>query len=136
MSNNIRTVTVDWVGGMRFQGGPEGGPQTLVDADTSVAPGPMQFLLIAAVGCAGADIVSILEKMQVKLTKLRTEAIGTRADDHPRKYVAITFRFTMAGEGLDRNKAERAVSLSVTKYCSVIQSLDPATPITTEIIIE
>ncbi|MBX3147862.1 MAG: OsmC family protein [Gemmatimonadales bacterium] len=136
MSNNIRTVSVDWVGGMRFQGGAPGGPQTTVDADTGVAPGPMQFLLIAAVGCAGADIVSILEKMQVKLTKLHTEAIGTRAEDHPRKYVAITLRFTFAGEGLDRNKAERAVSLSVTKYCSVIQSLDPATPITTEIVIE
>ncbi len=136
MSNNIRTVTVDWVGGMRFQGGVPDGPQTLIDADTEVAPGPMHLLLIAAAGCAGVDIVLILEKMQVKLTKLRTEAIGTRAEDHPRKYVAITLRFTFAGEGLDRNKAERAVSLSVTKYCSVLQSLDPATPITTEIVIE
>ena len=44
-----------------------------IDADGDDGPGPMLALLLAAAGCSGADVVSILEKMQVKLRKFTTE---------------------------------------------------------------
>jgi putative redox protein len=82
------------------------------------------------------DVVSILEKMQVTLAHCRIELSGTRADEHPRRYLAITMRFRIKGEGLTDAKAERAVALSVEKYCSVMRSLDPAVEVGTEIVIE
>jgi putative redox protein len=39
----------------------------------------------------------------------------------------------MAGEGLDMLKAERAVNLSIEKYCSVLASLAPDIEVTHEI---
>ena len=66
---------------MRFRGGHDGGPTSLIDADGKDAPGPMVTLLIAAAACAGADIVSILEKMQVTLQKFTAEASGRRAPE-------------------------------------------------------
>jgi uncharacterized OsmC-like protein len=45
-------------------------------------------------------------------------------------------RFRIKGEGLTDAKAERAVALSVEKYCSVMRSLDPAVEVGTEIVIE
>jgi uncharacterized OsmC-like protein len=47
---------------MRFRGGVPGRPTSLVDADGPDAPGPMVTLLLAAAGCAGADIVSICRR--------------------------------------------------------------------------
>ena len=68
-------ATLRWLDGMRFEGGEPGGPQVVVDADNATAPGPMLQLLLAAASCAGADVVSILKKMQVGL-----ESVALRAE--------------------------------------------------------
>jgi len=136
MTTTPKTVAVEWQGGMRFQGGVADGPTLLIDADGKAAPGPMVTLLIACVACGGADIVSLLEKMQVKLRKLATEVRGTRADDYPKRYTAIHFVIRMAGDGLDETKARRAIDLSMTKYCSVLLSLNPDIPITYDLVLE
>jgi uncharacterized OsmC-like protein len=39
----------------------------------------------------------------------------------------------MRGDGLDEIKARRAIDLSIEKYCSVINSLNPDIPITYEV---
>ncbi len=85
--------------------------------------------LLAAGGCAGADVVVILKKMRVRLREVSIAVEGTRRDEEPRRYVSLRLRFRLTGEELDRAKAERAVSLSVEKYCSVLSSLAPDIPI-------
>src|SRR5262245_59221732 len=105
-TTNIRMVDVEWQGGMRFKGGPSNGPSITVDADSKAGPGPMITLLIAAVGCAGADIVSMLEKMEVKLRRYRTHVEGVRATEHPRRYLELHFTFELAGDGLDERSEE------------------------------
>lgn len=85
----------------------------------------MLTLLLAAASCSGADVVAILAKMRVGLRSLVVDVEGTRRDEEPRRYVAVRFLFRMSGEKLDRAKAERAVSLSLEKYCSVIHSMAP-----------
>ena len=67
----------------------------------------------------------MLKKMRVALEALSIEVHGTRRDEHPRRYTDIRYRFRIAGEGLDQSKAERAVELSLEKYCSVVHSLAP-----------
>ncbi|HZK78045.1 MAG TPA: hypothetical protein VFC35_03995, partial [Gemmatimonadaceae bacterium] len=47
----------------------------------------------------------------------------------PRRFKHITLNFTIAGEDIDRAQAVRAIDLSVTKYCSVKDSLDPNIPV-------
>ena len=125
MTDNLRTAAVEWQGGMRFRGGVPGRAAIVIDADGVDGPGPMVALLVAAAGCAGADIVSILVKMQVNLTTFRMTVSGVRADEHPKRYRSIEFQITLAGDGLDETKARRAIDLSLTKYCSVLLSLNP-----------
>ena len=127
---NIRRVNIVWQGDMRFTGGGPGGPTSSIDADNTIAPGPMLTLLMAAATCAGADIVSIVKKMQVELTRFEMFVEGERAPEHPRRYIRINFVFKMSGNGLDEIKARRAIDLSVEKYCSVIHSLKADIPIT------
>jgi putative redox protein len=125
MTEEIKRVSLTWLDRMRFEGGAPGGPVTTVDADNATAPGPMLQLLIAAAGCTGADIVSILAKMRVPLRSLGIEVAGTRREEEPRRYVAIHFTYAMAGDGLDEARARRAIDLSIQKYCSVLHSLAP-----------
>ena len=134
--SDLRTVAVEWQGGMRFRGGASGGPAITIDADAKEGPGPMVTLLLAGAGCSGADIVSILEKMQVKLRKFTAEVTGVRAPEQPKRYLSINFKIVLAGDGLDEAKARRAIDLSLTKYCSVLLSLNPDIPITYELVLE
>ena len=90
-------------------------------------------VLLAAAACAGADIVSILDKMQVTLTEFSTEAGGRRALEHPKRYLTLHFAYRMVGDGLDEAKARRAIDLSHQKYCSVLHSLNSGIPITYDI---
>lgn len=128
-----RTVALDWSGDLRFNGGPPGGPATLLDGDAVQAPGPVHMLLAAAAACSGADVVSILRKMQVDLREFRTEVTGQRRSEHPRRVTSLHFRFRLRGGGLDETKARRAIDLSIEKYCSVLGSLNPDIPITYEL---
>jgi putative redox protein len=136
MATNIRTAAVVWEGGMRFRGGTSGGPTVTLDADSVAGPGPMVTLLVAAAACSGADVVHILEKMRITLRRYRMDVTGVRAEEHPRRYRSLHVVFTLAGDGLDEDKARRAVDLSVTKYCSVLQSLDPDIPVSYDIVVE
>jgi putative redox protein len=59
------------------------------------------------------------------LSELKIEVTGVRPDEGtPKPFKEISMHFRLKGH-LDRNKAERAVQLSVEKYCSVGASLNP-----------
>lgn len=125
-----KRASLSWQDGLRFTGGAADGPVTSIDGDNAAAPGPMLALLLAAASCSGSDVVLILQKMRVDLRELRIDVTGQRREQEPRRYVAIHFDYHIGGERLDQLKANRAVSLSVEKYCSVIHSLAPDIAIT------
>jgi putative redox protein len=85
----------------------------------------MLALLLAAAGCTAADIVLMLEKMRVDLSRLSVDVDGIRRGEDPRRFEGIHLRYHIGGDGLDDAKAQRAVSLSVKKYCSVMHTLAP-----------
>jgi putative redox protein len=130
MSGETKRVVLEWRDNLVFQGGEPGGPTAVIDGDNAAAPGPMLTLLLAAAACTGADVVVILRKMRVALRSVRIEASGLRRETEPRRYNSVHFDFHFTAEGLDEAKARRAVDLSLTKYCSVINSLAPDIAVT------
>ncbi|KAI9364494.1 OsmC/Ohr family [Zopfochytrium polystomum] len=81
--------------------------------------GPMKLLLLGVGGCAAVDLVSILKKQRQAVASVRIRVEGQRARDMPRPFVAVHTTFVVTGKGLDRAKVERAVELSLEKYCGV-----------------
>lgn len=79
---------------------------------------PMELLLASVAGCSGVDVVMILEKMRVPFTDLRITIQGERREEHPRVYVQVHLTYHVWGPNLDRKQVERAVRLSLEKYCS------------------
>ena len=126
--SETRSVRLDWMGeGLRFRGGgtDPATPSVEVDGDGGTGPSPMLTLLLACAGCSGSDVVLILQKMRARLKSLSIDVRGVRGREDPKRYTAILFRYRMSADGVSREQAERAVTLSLEKYCSVVHSLAP-----------
>ena len=123
-------VVVRWRGDEEFESGRPGGPTLRVDGHGKVAQSPVDVLLTALATCSSIDVVGILAKRRTPVTSMEIDVVAERADDRvPRKVRRFLLTFRITGAGIEREHAERAVELSVTKYCSVRDSLDPAIPV-------
>src|SRR5438270_9191603 len=122
-------IVAKWVGGQKFDAGREGVPPARFDGTGATGQTPPDGLLSALAGCAAIDVVDILAKGRTPAESLEIEVIGERVDSVPRKFKHITLNFKISGAGIERAKAERAISLSVTKYCSVRDSLSADIPV-------
>lgn len=92
---------------------------------------PMEMFLVSLAGCASIDVVLILEKQKHALTALRVAIEGKRTDSIPAVYESIHLRYEVGGDIPD-NKLQRAVRMSVEKYCSVASMLLPSVVVTWE----
>jgi putative redox protein len=94
---------------------------------------PMELLLTSMASCSAFDAVLILEKQRQKIRDFRVKVSGMRPDEGAAKpFNSIHLVYTLEGD-IDRQKAERALKLSVEKYCSVSATFRPETTITYEL---
>ena len=131
-------VVVSWKReGLLFEGVTAHGRVDLASSLDEAGQGatPMELLRLALAGCTAMDVVSILQKMRQPLEEIRVEVRGEKAEEHPRRFVALEVVYYRTGD-LDEQKVKRAVELSETRYCSVEATLQPAVPITSRVVIE
>ncbi|WP_448699845.1 OsmC family protein [Mucilaginibacter sp. AW1-3] len=84
---------------------------------------PMQMLLMGLAGCSGIDVISILKKQRQQVVDYKMVVKGEReTGKEPSLWKDVTLEFHIYGP-VDPDKAERAVELSVNKYCSVAATL-------------
>jgi putative redox protein len=114
---------------MRFDTGRVDGPRVLIDADSKAAPGPVESLVGSLAACSASDVVSILNKRKTPPSSLEVNVVAQRAQMIPARITSVHMEFRISGDGVDRASTERAIDLSVNKYCSVRDSLDPNIPV-------
>ncbi|GAB2798944.1 OsmC family protein [Rhabdobacter roseus] len=123
-----------------------GSSEALVHIDASQDIGgqnlgvrPMELLLMGLASCSAIDVVLILKKQRQEITDFRITAEGERVkeDNTDRKpYRNIHLHFKLAGYNLDKTKIERAIKLSMEKYCSATAQLEGSAAITHELTLE
>lgn len=92
---------------------------------------PMQLLLTSLGGCSSMDVLSILKKMQQEIEEYDVELNGQREEGvEPSLFKDIHVHFKLKGKNLEAGKVQRAIDLSMTKYCSVAKTLEPTAKIT------
>ena len=96
----------------------------LIDADSKVAPGPVETLLGAILTCSGVDVVDILAKRRTPVTRFEASVNAHRRAEHPRRVMRLEIEFQIDGEGIDSENAERAIELAFEKYCTGAASLE------------
>ena len=79
---------------------------------------PMEMLLLGMGGCSSFDVVGILKKTRAELLDCVVELEAERADDIPKVFTRIHAHYIVSGRNLKATDVERAISLSVEKYCS------------------
>jgi putative redox protein len=91
---------------------------------------PMQMLIMAMGGCSGIDIAMILEKSRQTIETFDMELDAERPPNTVgQPYHVIHAHYILTGD-IEPAKAERAVKLSVTKYCGVSRTLEASAEIT------
>ncbi len=90
---------------------------------------PTQLLLAAVGGCSAIDVVMILKKQKQRIDSFEIEVDGEKEKvEEYSLFKDITIHFKLKGE-IELEKAERAVQLSIEKYCSVSKTLEPTAKI-------
>jgi putative redox protein len=100
----------------------------LIDGDRKAAASPVDTLVASLAACSAVDVVEILEKRRTPAITLKVLVEFSRAPTPPRRLTEALVRFQVA-TACDKQNVERAVSLSIEKYCSVSASLAPDTDI-------
>lgn len=116
-------IHVEWVGGHRFEAGRPNGQTARIDGEGETGQSPPETLLSALATCVSYDVIDILAKQRTPIQSLQIDVVGERADTIPRRYKYITLNFKIAGKGIEKDQALRAIELAATKYCSVRDSL-------------
>lgn len=120
---------------MHFQAINENGSTLDMDAKPAVGGtgqgmGPMETLIAALGGCSSIDIVLFLKKFRQELHDIRVEIDADRDPDQtPSLFTKIHAHYHLYGS-LDAKQVEKAISLSIDKYCSVAQIIKKTAPIT------
>jgi putative redox protein len=122
IEHNMKTIT-RWKQDMDFDSTYEqhtialsGGTDAL---GQRLAFSPKALLLSGLAGCSGIDVVDILKKMKVDFSGLEVSAEADQTEEHPKVFKDIYITYTVATEAANRDKVQRAVELSLTKYCGV-----------------
>ncbi|MDP2482975.1 MAG: OsmC family protein, partial [Candidatus Palauibacterales bacterium] len=117
-----QTIQLVWKGDFRFDGTARGGSVTAIDGNSQAGTSPVDLLLKSVGSCAAIDVVDILKKSRQDVQGMAVEVEATRREEPPRYVKRLEFRFRIKGD-VDQRKAERAVDLSLEKYCSVFHTL-------------
>jgi putative redox protein len=126
MSEHAKTAHATWEGqGVAFT--IVGGSGFTLRTDNPSGPNaasPMELVAMASAACTAADVISILQKKQQQVTGFEVRVLAPRADEHPKVFTEIDLEYVVTGHAIDPKAVERAIELSLTKYCSVNQMLE------------
>ena len=127
------TSSTKYISGMAFETEIAGHKIILDNSPEDLGPTPKPLLLSALAACSGMDIVPILNKMKVEFSDLTIDVIGELSNDYPKIYETIKVIYHIHLNPDDLEKMERAVKISLEKYCGVYAMLVKAADISYEI---
>ncbi|WP_338410141.1 OsmC family protein [uncultured Flavobacterium sp.] len=123
---SIHIITTTWKGKMQFESTNPSGETLLINAgEENQGEGaglrPKALMLSALAGCSGLDVASLIEKMKLEVDDFKIETTASLTQEHPKVYDQVTLEFHFYGSNLNEERLNRAVDLSVEKYCGVME---------------
>jgi putative redox protein len=123
--SDLTKITCDWKGKMAFEAETIGGKVRL-DADSSVGGEgtgvrPKPLMLVALAGCTAMDVASLFQKMKAEPEDFKIEISAGLTDEHPKFYDQTIIEYHFWGKDLKKDKLEKAVNMSLEKYCGVTE---------------
>lgn len=119
-------VTTKWLGDMRFESTNPSGHNLFIDAGEenggkSEGYRPKALMLSGLAGCSGLDVAALIKKMKLDVDTFKIETEANLTEEHPKYYDKVAMHFHFYGNDLNVKKLQRAVDLSIEKYCGVME---------------
>lgn len=119
-------ISTKWLGQMAFESNNPSGLHLKIDAGTEDGGEgeglrPKALMLSALAGCSGLDVASLIKKMKLEVDDFHIETIANLTDEHPKYYDKVRIEYHFYGSNLNESKLQRAIDLSVEKYCGVME---------------
>jgi len=133
----INTIEVSWKGEMLFESvAPEG--KVMIDAaEDAGGQGkglrPKAMMLTALAGCTAMDVASLLKKMRAEVADFKIEVKANLTEEHPKVYDKVKVIYKFYDKDFQKDKIEKAVNLSVERYCGVFEMFRKFSDISHEI---
>ena len=127
----VKSAYIKQINGITFAGKTDSnhwitmdGPKESGGSDAGIRP--KELILLALGGCTSSDVVSILNKKRVKFDGYEINITSETSDSHPQVFTKINLEYVFYGNQMDPKNVERAIELSLTKYCGVTAMLEKA----------
>ena len=133
----INKIEVSWKGEMLFEStAPEG--KVMIDAaEDAGGQGkglrPKAMMLTSLAGCTAMDVASLLKKMRAEVADFKIEVEANLTEEHPKFYDKVKVTYLFFDKDFQKDKIEKAVNLSVERYCGVMEMFRQFAEVTTEI---
>jgi len=130
-------VSTTWLGDMRFESTNPSGHNLFIDAgEENGGKGegyrPKALMLSGLAGCSGLDVAALIKKMKLKVDTFKIDTEANLTDEHPKFYDKVAMHFHFYGDDLNEKKLQRAVDLSIEKYCGVMEMFRQFSELTIE----
>lgn len=131
------TVTTSWKKNLLFESNNPSGHTLLMDTSfesggNEVGYRPKALMLSSLAGCSGLDVIMILDKMRAKVNNFEIKIEAELTEEHPKYYKRVHVDYHFYGTELDEEKINKAVTLSVEKYCGVMEMFRQFAEVTTK----
>lgn len=131
---------ITWVQDKTFTGQTDSGHSIVIGTADGDAPKPgpsaMELVLMGAGSCSAWDVVGILRKGRQDIQDVIVDLDADRADDPPKVFTRLHLQFTVRGRDLSEDRVQRAIALSVEKYCSVVAMLEKTATVSFDYTVE
>jgi putative redox protein len=132
---NKRKAIVRQLQGITFAAKSDSNHWVMMDGSTefggcNAGASPRELVLMALGGCTASDVVSILNKKRSPVSNVEVRLSAHISATHPQVYTDIHIEYVVFGDAVKPADVERAIELSLTKYCAVSMMLKPALTIT------
>ena len=120
---------VKWLDHMSFVGESGSGHSVVMDGSPdhggrNLGVRPMEMVLLGLGGCSAFDVIQILKKSRQGVVDCEVRLEAERSAEIPSVFTKINLVYSVTGNALSDQQVQRAVSLSMEKYCSVTKMLE------------
>ncbi len=134
------SLKMKWNEKMNFTAYTPSGHEVKIDSSPrsggeDTAARPMELMLVSLAGCTSMDVISILSRMKAPPEAFNVEVEYEKAAEHPKIYTSIHLKYIFKNAP-SQEKAQKAVELSQSKYCSASAMLRKSSNLTYELIFE
>jgi putative redox protein len=118
-------ANIKWTDGLQFVAQPHNQPAIVIDSpENGSGASPMAMLLMGVAGCTAIDVITILQKKRLNISRFEVNISGERASEYPRRFTHIDIEYVVHGQSVSTQAMEQAIELSETKYCGAMASMN------------